>query len=297
MRTKNTTFKTNTQNLGLYALTTYQGDLDSDSFLYPLDDSEVINYNYVHHHWQQEKYMNFLVKKIDSNICPRIVEIFKDNKMNCTVSCQSYYSPREYNFGGDCFNLDFDITPTFLNRLLVYINANYTALNKYLYEHFTSRDGFISFTANNCQDVISEIKDLIIKIKSGSDSIDSRELSAVMSFILSDNEIDLEMQSECSILEFVDEKDIESFRQDFVNGNYYSSLYKSIDSEMELNLVTQIISDYYNDYILRNYNRFTVSDLNLVLQNNFCGIDYDFTPIIQRTFAEIDSKTMEIAFN
>ena len=67
------------------------------------------------------------------------------------------YSPREYNFSTD--TLDF-IANVDVKGILKYLkdNQNNEKLKEYLYDKFTSRDGFTSFTPNNIEDITHEIK-------------------------------------------------------------------------------------------------------------------------------------------
>lgn len=302
---KKAIFKTDSQNLGLYNLTTYHGDLDSDSFLYPVDEESKINDNYACYHFQNDKYMKYLCKVINSQICPRLIETFADVNLKLgKVTCENYDSPKEYNFGGDCFNLDFEITPTFLNRCLVFINANYSELNTYLYKHYSSRDGFISFTANNCPDLVDSIKGLIKYIKEGKNEFQSRGLSALFSFILDSEGFDSTIEGGDSqmIENFVDFTQYDSFVSDFENGYFVSNSYAGIDSELEEKIILNLIEndseigvDGLFSFIQAKYS-YPIELVNEMLQEK-TNSDYDFTKLIQRTFAEIDSNTMEITFN
>ena len=66
-------------------------------------------------------------------------------------------SPREYNFSTD--TLDF-IANVDVKGMLKYLkdNQNNEKLKDYLYDKFTSHDGFVSFTPNNIEDITHEIK-------------------------------------------------------------------------------------------------------------------------------------------
>ena len=64
---------------------------------------------------------------------------------------ESLESPREYNFTTDRIFIEFDNLKPICD-LFAWINSNHAgALNKYISEHFSSYDGFISYYPNNLE--------------------------------------------------------------------------------------------------------------------------------------------------
>jgi len=64
---------------------------------------------------------------------------------------QDTYHPRFYNFETDAVNFSFEFTDDLKNWFFDYVNDN-GAFKQYLKDNYTSRDGFLSFTANNWHD-------------------------------------------------------------------------------------------------------------------------------------------------
>lgn len=89
-------------------------------------------------------YNDYIVKELN---LPYITKIKFDG---------GFYSPREYNFSTDC--LDFDMTINY-RELVKAVKGlkDDQEFKTYLHDHFTSYDGFISFTPNNYDDILSEI--------------------------------------------------------------------------------------------------------------------------------------------
>ncbi len=67
------------------------------------------------------------------------------------------FSPREYNFSTDQLDFEVEINRAGLLRELKKLEDN-AEFQEFLHEHFTSYDGFMSFTPNNYSDLAHEIK-------------------------------------------------------------------------------------------------------------------------------------------
>lgn len=65
-------------------------------------------------------------------------------------------SPREYNFTTDKINIEIEVNLTKLKKWCWVTQKD--NFNKYLYDHFTSYDGFISFIPNNLYTFICDYK-------------------------------------------------------------------------------------------------------------------------------------------
>lgn len=68
--------------------------------------------------------------------------------MVTAVEFEELRSPREYNFANDAVNCKLTVD---LDLLHAYLKGHREALDKYLREHYTSRDGFISSYPNDVE--------------------------------------------------------------------------------------------------------------------------------------------------
>lgn len=62
------------------------------------------------------------------------------------------YHPRYYNFETDHITFKFEYSEDLKNYFEFYAGANKDSFQEFLEKHYTSRDGFISFTPNNWDD-------------------------------------------------------------------------------------------------------------------------------------------------
>jgi YD repeat-containing protein len=68
-----------------------------------------------------------------------------------------FTSPKEYNFSTDTLDFEVDINKASMLRTLEELKDNQNFID-FLRNHYTSRDGFWSWTPNNPTDLINEIK-------------------------------------------------------------------------------------------------------------------------------------------
>lgn len=83
------------------------------------------------------------------------------------------YHPSYYNFETDAINFDFNYTDELKHWLFDYATENKDAFEKFLADNYTSRSGFVSFTANNWNDWLD-----------GWNETDWRCVSALLSFFI-----------------------------------------------------------------------------------------------------------------
>lgn len=69
---------------------------------------------------------------------------------------ESIHSPAQYNFGNDEINGYVSVE---FKKLAEYMEANAEEFEKYLTEHYSSRDGFCSFVPTNLEDFRRELKE------------------------------------------------------------------------------------------------------------------------------------------
>lgn len=83
------------------------------------------------------------------------------------------YHPRFYNFETDSVSFSFEYSDELKSWMLDYATENLGCFKQYLKDHYTSGDGFISFTANNFDDW-----------KEGWEENDWRCVSALLRFVI-----------------------------------------------------------------------------------------------------------------
>jgi hypothetical protein len=102
-----------------------------------------------------------LMKSIASAYRDHEAQILKD--LNCKFLRRIHftgdtYSPREYNFSTDELDFEADVNMAELLRTVKSLEDN-AKFQEFLHEHYTSYDGFMSFTPNNYRD----FRDAIVK--------------------------------------------------------------------------------------------------------------------------------------
>lgn len=92
------------------------------------------------------------------------------------------YSPKEYNFSNDTLDIDLKVSNKFLPGLVDKLK-NDEDFHQYLKDHFTSCDGFMSFTPNNIKDWINEIENESSEFE--------QSIGAGLSYLLHPSDFDL----------------------------------------------------------------------------------------------------------
>lgn len=182
----------------------------------------------------------------------RIARNFLDGEhevdgIKVTIECGEIYSPKYYNFETDqiVLNVDFD-----KGKVMRYAHEKNEEFNEFLKENYSSRDGFISFTANNYNDWLDDFK-----------SDDDRSIGAVLTFLFRDEEMQNRFYDDCYselfYSEFIDTTELdEVYKQveDYVRDNYPNldmdvcpvehddidvmSIYKGLINKIESNTLT-----------------------------------------------------------
>lgn len=97
---------------------------------------------------------------INDNVKPQLIDL----GLGITdIKVIDIHSPKFYNWSTDSLNFDLITDDNFTDNIIDVINNleghELNDLCAYLKKNFTSRDGFISFTDNNVDDLIDSIKD------------------------------------------------------------------------------------------------------------------------------------------
>lgn len=120
----NTVFEPNEEN-EIYSHNQENGtDLSYDDFEWHYDD-------------YRERVASAFVESFERN--------FQDI-MLADITYQSISSPAYYNFSNDSINIEVDLD---FDRFMEIVNEKKEDIREYIIEHYTSRDGFISFHSNN----------------------------------------------------------------------------------------------------------------------------------------------------
>ena len=101
-----------------------------------------------------QAYMDEVCKSITDNlIAPMLTE---DSNICDKVEFDYVSSPRYYNFTTDKIVMNLNIDLDALKEFVLNNEHYYNGFDNYLKAHYTSRDGFCSFVANNIDDFFKE---------------------------------------------------------------------------------------------------------------------------------------------
>lgn len=117
-----------------------------------------IDYNseYFWRHYNNSKFMDDWAKEVYEFMDNIIVDLFKHELgLDVTLEFCGRWSPREYNFNHDVVNFDISCEQGFSK--LVDFCTNHPDFAKFLKDHYSSYDGFMSFTANNVDRLLEDI--------------------------------------------------------------------------------------------------------------------------------------------
>lgn len=202
-----------------------------------------------------------------SKECVGVIENeLKHIGIDVTITYQSLYSPKEYNFTSDSINVKYKVkNPKQIND---YLLANIEAFTAYIKRKYTSYDGFSSFWSNDAKvwlkDHLNNKKDL------------NHTFGAILDFIF-ENE-----------------------------GYNVSDLYDSVQGNVclngTLNPCVQEAMDTIVEYANENYKNKDSETIVIELTQLFdtMGIFEDFltfkyiSNIVNQIFAEIDNKTINL---
>jgi hypothetical protein len=120
----NTVFEPNEENEIYSHNQEYGTDLSYDDFEWHYDD-------------YRERVASAFVESFERNF---------QSIMPAEIKYQSISSPAYYNFSNDSINIEVDLD---FDRFMEIVNEKKEELSDYILEHYTSRDGFISFHSNN----------------------------------------------------------------------------------------------------------------------------------------------------
>ncbi len=85
-----------------------------------------------------------IYKQISLWIFEEVSDKLKELSLISGSTYERLSSPREYNFYNDSIHAQFTFSPKNIRIIKSYIKAHFVAWDKYLHDHYTSYDGFIS---------------------------------------------------------------------------------------------------------------------------------------------------------
>lgn len=251
----------NTNLFPIISVGMYGSHLAPDSIFdsYQIDNDRLegyINYDseYFHDNFQNDLY----VKAIEERADYFLTGSHEANGIEIEIKTGEIYSPRYYNFETDQLDLEVTFNKT---KVRQFAKNNQDTFDDFLREHFTSYDGFHSYTPNNYDAWIKDFKDST-----------PQSIGAVLSFI------------------FLDELN------DFKDGFYdlcYSELYYSefVDST-SIDLEQKIIEDYVCNHYQEIFVNTFLDELYELEFEHFSKDD--ILAVALRKCAEIESHTLEL---
>ncbi len=191
------------------------------------------------------------------------------------IKYQTINSPKEYNFYTDAIHVEYKLTLKAIASINEYLKKNKEAFDKYIVDHYTSRDGFMSSWSNNVDVWLTEYL---------TDAKDLRHcFGAVLQFIFEN--------------------------EDYTYNNLYEDYCTSINLEGSLVNGVGETNDYIENFANENYKRKDIESITTELVNYFDENWRDFfyrdindtflTPeyikgIVYRIFNNIDKHTLSL---
>ena len=138
------TFQTSTQIAPIISVGTYWGWFEYERLWGSQEESDREEGYFVCQDYSHQKLGEAIVKTANEVFAEE--KPFKDVGV-VSIKATKFGSPREYNFGDDWLDLDFEVEDGFFDRAEAKIFApeNRETVEKYIEEHWCSRDGFNSY--------------------------------------------------------------------------------------------------------------------------------------------------------
>lgn len=191
-----------------------------------------------------------------------------------SIELSDYSSPREYNFTTDSSLVTLKVKEGFVDELISKIRENEEDFSTYIKERYSSRSGFISFTAN-------EIEAFIEKLKEN----EEREIAGAVSFLTDEGCVD-------DLVEQV----IEDIR-----GNSSAYEYFTEEDNKEINKRDKLVENIKNkakEYYTEDVETAKEELVKYAIEINDTSLDFDedeWSPIIdlivKHVWKSIDDKT------
>lgn len=253
-----------------------------------------IHPDYYWMYFDNNKYMEVINERTHEFMDEILTDLLKGFGIDIEYFAEGYNSPQFYNFRGD--RHDFDIVADDFQPLLDYC-LKHEGFEKFLKDNYSSRDGFMSFTANNVDDLLKGIEEN-----------DMTAWGAVLSFIIKGNyDRDWLVQGVVECLgrdllytEFVDYGPLDEFMEELKSNKLDLMI---IDSEWQKALFDREIgnSDYIKELAQEMYRDNSVEEITNVILNRLEIDTQDSKRIlisnaVQSVFNEIESHNLKFDF-
>lgn len=251
----------NTNLFPIISVGMYSSPLDPESFFdsYQIDNDKregYINYNseYFHDNFQNDLYVEAIQERADYFLTGK----HEANGIEIEIRTGKIYSPKYYNFATDQIDLQVIFNK---NRVRQFAKVNKDDFDSFLYKHFTSYDGFHSYTPNNFDDWLKDFKDNT-----------PQSIGAVLTYL------------------FLDE--IDDFRDSFYDlchsELFYSEFVDSTPIDLEQKIIDDYVSNNYQDIFVNTF-------LDPLYEMGFEHFDKDtILEAAIRKCNEIESHTLEL---
>jgi len=247
----------NTNLFPIISVSMYNTFLDPDQFFYrgQIDDDleeGYINFNseYFDDNFKMDEYEKAIQERADYFLTGS----HEANGIEIEIKTGSIYSPRAYNFATDQIELEVKYNKA---KIKQYAKNNQEDFDQFLKDHFTSYDGFHSYTANSYEQWKEDFQ---------SDQVQS--IGAALTFI------------------FLDE--IEDFQNGFYNSCHESLFYHDFVNTEAIDEEAKMVEDY----VCKNYQNFNLEDLEAL---DLELLDQStILKIAALKIAEIDSQTLSL---
>ncbi len=248
-----------------------------------------IDYNseYFWSHYDHSAFMDDWAKQVYKFIDSIIVDTFKrELGLDVTLEYSGRWSPREYNFSHDTVNFDINCEQGFVK--LVEFCTNHPDFSKFLKDHYSSYDGFMSFTANNVGTLLEDVA-----------AEDMTAYGAMVRFILLMDEDFNNIEFEIYYSNYFDDggtlntaiEELESGETETLEWGM-----NGVDKEMKDALLERYLSlDKYE--IIDLYNLDFDAAANII-QERYPNLEYEvITKYILKYWGEVDNKTADLFTN
>ncbi len=275
---------------GLYC--TYHG-LGRDLIdSYQIDDDFKYGYiqynsNYYWSNYDHSAFMDDWANDVYNHVSDIIQDTFKHIlKLDITLEYQGRWSPREYNFACDIVNLDINCDAGF-EKLIEYCK-NSSEFPKFLKDHYTSYDGFMSHTSNRVDLLLEDVE-----------TNDMTAFGAMVRFLLTqecdeDDFTYIEFETYYSEY-FTGQEALDAAIEDLKSGSTEELEWgmNDVDKEMREFLIQEYLS-LNREEVLELYNmEFEEAVTILVDRHPNMGEDV-IREFVVKYFNEIDSKTLSL---
>ena len=247
----------NTNLFPIISVSMYNTFLDSDQFFDRGQIDDDLEEGYIHFNsgYFDDNFNNGEYEKaIQERADYFLTGSHEANGIEIEIQTGNIYSPSAYNFATDQMELNVKYNKA---KVKQYAKNNSEEFNDFLKQHFTSYDGFYSYTANNYEQWKEDFQN---------DQVQS--IGAVLTFI------------------FLDE--MEGFQDGFYNCCYESLFYHEFVDTTAIDEEAKMVEDY----VCKNYQDFNLEDLgalDLELLDESTVLR-----IAKLKMAEIDNKTLSL---